>query len=150
MSKRKNTTVLKNKKAKFNYTILEKEIAGIKLTGTEVKSICNGNASLSESFVIIEDNIVILKGMHISEYENQGYTKHDPDRDKILLLTKKQIKKWKKETQSGGLAIVPIIGQFNDFGKFKITIALTKGKKLYDKRNTIKERDIERSNKYQK
>ncbi len=154
MSKKKKNiktdTVLKNKRAKFDYEILEEEVAGIKLLGTEVKSIRSGKASLSESYIYVnEDNSVWIKGMHISEYDKQGYSIHDPDRDKQLLLTKKQAEKWRKETQSGGLTIVPIVGKFNDKGKFKITIALAKGKKLYDKRNSLKEKDIKRSLQYE-
>lgn len=141
-----SSTVLQNKKAKFNYSFIETETAGIKLFGTEIKSIRSGKASITEAYIFIDhSNQVWLKGMHISIYDKQGYTTHEPDRDKLLLLTKKQAEKWKKEVDTTSLTIVPILGSFNENGIFKIEIALAKGKKLYDKRNSIKERDNERS-----
>ena len=133
-----------NKKAKFEYSFLEIEIAGIILNGTEIKSIREGKASISEAYVIIIDTDVIIRNMYIQEYENSGYSKHSPRRDRKLLLTKQQIKKWSKQLEIKGLTIIPYKLFINDSGICKIEISLAKGKRNYDKRETIKQRDIER------
>lgn len=135
--------ILKNKKAYFNYEIIETELAGIKLLGTEVKSIRMTKISFSDSYCLFIDNELWLRNFHISEYENKGYTSHDPKRDKKLLLTKQQLKKFQKQIQNKGITIVPLAIQTNEYGIIKINIGVVKGKKLYDKKNSIKEKDID-------
>lgn len=145
--------MLNNKKAKYDYNILDEETAGIILVGTELKSLRAGKASIKEGYIFIdeEENAAYLKGMYIGNDENDPYT-HDPYRLKKLLLTKKQIKKWLKQTQSGGTTIIPLKAYFNKRNIFKIDVALAKGKKLYDKRSKIlkKQSDREISNKIYK
>lgn len=136
--------VIKNKKAYHDYFIIEKIEAGIVLVGTEIKSIRNGKCNFKDSYARITKNKeVFLYNFHISPYENQGYITHDPDRPKKLLLHKKEINKlWKKVTLSG-YTLVPL--QIYIKEKYaKVELALVKGKKTYDKRETLKKKDIER------
>lgn len=138
-------TNINNKKAYHDYEILEKEVAGIKLVGTEMKSLRKGKASIKEAYVYLDEkkNCAIIKGMYIAEDETNHNT-HKETRERILLLTKKQVKRWIKETQSGGTTIVPLKAFFNKENLFKIEIGLAKGKKLFDKKNKIKEDDAKK------
>jgi SsrA-binding protein len=133
-----------NKKALFNYEILSKYNAGICLTGGEVKSILNGEISMSEGWIKIEEKHVLLKQVHINKYKNShGFEdKISETRDRILLLKKDEIRKIRKESIEKSITIIPLSIFYSDTKKIKITIAVCRGKKLYDKRQTIKERDM--------
>ena len=134
---------IQNRKARYDYEILEEIEAGIALTGTEIKSIRLGNANLKDSYALIKDNEVFLLGMHISPYKEGNQFNHDELRTRKLLLHKKEILKLKNKIVLNGNALVPIKLYFKG-NKAKILLGLAKGKKTYDKRETIKQRDIER------
>ncbi|HQH19410.1 MAG TPA: SsrA-binding protein SmpB [Bacteroidales bacterium] len=139
-----NTVKIKNKKASFEYFLLEKFIAGIQLTGTEIKSIRDSKASISEAYCLFISEELFIRNMHISEYTYGTYNNHDPKRDRKLLLNKRELRKLKTNLDQQGTTIVPTFLFINEKGLAKIEIALAKGKKLYDKRETIKGRDIQR------
>jgi len=133
-----------NKKAKFNYFIEDEYTAGIVLTGSEIKSIRKRNVSISESFCEFNDNTeLFITKMYIKEYENSSYNRNSLSQRK-LLLNKKELKKLKKKVADVGLTIIPLKLFINDSGLAKIKIALVKGKKLYDKRQSLKEKEIKR------
>jgi len=135
-----------NKKAKFQYEILDKYTAGIVLTGTEIKSIRDSKASIAESFCEFnEHNELFVINMTIQEYVYGNYYNHVPKAERKLLLNKKELKKLEKEVTNSGLTIIPLRLFLNDKGFAKLDIALAKGKKLYDKRETIKDRDNKRN-----
>lgn len=137
--------IVKNKKAFFEYEIIQKITAGIKLIGGEVKSIRANKVSISESYCYIKDGEIFIKGMHISEYKESGlYDNHDPVREKKLLLNKSEIIKLTNNLEQNGLTIVPLSIIINERGLVKLEIGLAKGKKIHDKRETIKKRDLER------
>lgn len=136
--------ILKNKKVYFEYTIIDKYIAGIQLIGTEVKSIRNSKVSISEAHCSITNNEIFIIGMNVSPYENIKHTNHDPNRTRKLLLKKLEINKLSKSIKEKGLTIVPISIFLNENGYIKLEIGLVKGKKLHDKRQTIKERDLKK------
>ncbi|SNR93167.1 SsrA-binding protein SmpB [Desulfurobacterium atlanticum] len=138
------TPEIKNKKAFFDYEILEKYEAGIELKGTEVKSLREGKANLRDSFVRIENDEAYLFNAYIAPYSHGNLFNHEPTRRRKLLLHKKEIKRLLGKSQEKGLTIIPLRIYFNKRGKAKVEIALAKGKKLYDKRETIKRRDLER------
>lgn len=138
---------IKNREATFNYFILEEYEAGIALTGTEIKSIRNGNANLKDSYVVIKNNEAFLLNAFIDEYLEGNQFNHDPRRSRKLLLHKTEIKKLAKERELEGLSIIPLKIYLKN-NKAKVLIGLAKGKKLYDKRETIKERDLKRTNRY--
>lgn len=139
-----NAVKIKNKKASFEYFLLEKFIAGIQLTGTEIKSIRDSKASISEAYCLFISEELFIRNMHISEYTYGTYNNHDPKRDRKLLLSKRELRKLKTNLDQQGTTIVPTFLFINEKGLAKIEIALAKGKKLYDKRETIKGRDIQR------
>ncbi len=139
-----NNINIKNKKAYFLYEILEKFTAGVQLTGTEVKSIRAGKASLTESYCTFIGNELFIRNMNITEYELGGYVNHEPRRDRKLLLNRQEIRKLEKKLKERGFTIVPIELFFNEKGLAKITIALARGKKQFDKRQDIKQRDNKR------
>jgi SsrA-binding protein len=132
---------IKNKKAFFNYEIIESEIAGLVLLGTEVKSILEGKISFTDAYCDFVDNELWLKNFHISEYENASAETHDPKRNRKLLLTKQQLNKFKKKFDEKGLTVVPLNIFINNRGLVKMDIALVRGKKQYDKKNSIAERE---------
>jgi len=133
-----------NKKAKFNYFIEDEYTAGIVLTGSEIKSIRKRNVSISESFCEFNDNTeLFITKMYIKEYENSSYNRNSLSQRK-LLLNKKELKKLKKKVADVGLTIIPLKLFINDSGLAKIKIALVKGKNLYDKRQSLKEKEIKR------
>ena len=133
---------IKNKKAKFQYEILDKYTAGIVLTGTEIKSIRNSKASLAESFCEFNDQgELFVVNMTIEEYKYGTHYNHKPKATRKLLLNKKELKKLEKEVNTSGLTIIPLNLFINDRGLAKLVIALAKGKKLFDKRETIKDRE---------
>ncbi len=132
-----------NKKARFNYEIIEKIEAGIVLKGTEVKSIRNRNVSIGESYAQIKDDEVFLHNLHISPYEQGNRENHDPIRVRKLLLHKHEIKKLVAKTQQKGLSLVPLSIYLRK-GKIKVELAIGRGKRLVDKREAIKKKTIER------
>ncbi len=135
---------IKNKKATFNYELIDKLVAGIVLKGTEIKSIRNGKANLNEAFCVIIDEELFIKGMHISPYEYGTHTNHEAKADRKLLLKKKEIAKWDTKTKEKGLTIVPLRLFVTDKGFAKVEIALAKGKKTHDKRESLKQKDSNR------
>lgn len=135
---------IRNKKASFEYHFLETHIAGISLTGTEIKSIRLSKASLQEAYCYFNDGELYVKSMHISSYEQGTHYNHDPLRDRKLLLKKRELKKLEESLKDKGLTIIPTRLFINDRGLAKLEIALAKGKKLYDKREDIKEKDVKR------
>jgi SsrA-binding protein len=135
-----------NKKARFQYEILDKYTAGIVLTGTEIKSIRNSRASIAESFCEFNENgELFVINMTIEEYIYGTYYNHKPKAERKLLLNKRELKKLNKEVQNTGLTIIPLRLFINEKGYAKLDIALAKGKKLYDKRESIKDRDNKRN-----
>ena len=140
-----NQINIKNKKAHFNYEIGDTFTAGIVLTGTEIKSIRDGKASLTDSYCVVDRGEVWIKGMHVSEYFYGSYNNHAVRRDRKLLLTKKEISKLSKQSADAGFTIVPIRVYINEKGYAKIVIGIGKGKKQYDKRQSIKEREDKRN-----
>jgi SsrA-binding protein len=133
---------IKNRKAKFNYEFIETYTAGIVLGGTEIKSIRLGKASISESFCEFNSSgELFVVNMQIDEYSHGTHYNHMPKAERKLLLNKKELKKLNREVSQNGLTIVPTLLFINDRGLAKVNIALARGKKLYDKRETIKERD---------
>jgi SsrA-binding protein len=137
---------IQNKKARFLYEILDKYTAGIVLTGTEIKSIRNSKASIAESFCEFnEQGELFVINMTIEEYIYGTYYNHKPKAERKLLLNKKELKKLQKEVQNTGLTIIPLKLFINEKGYAKLNIALAKGKKLFDKRETIKDRDNKRN-----
>lgn len=136
---------IKNKKARFEYEILDKYTAGIVLGGTEIKSIRESKASISESFCEFNANgELFIINMNIDQYTHGSHYNHLPKAQRKLLLNKRELKKLQKEVTASGLTIVPLNLFLNERGLAKINIALAKGKKLYDKRETIKDRDNKR------
>lgn len=137
---------IKNKKAKFEYEILDTYTAGIVLTGTEIKSIRDSKASISESFCEFNDRgELFVVNMTIQEYVFGNYYNHKPKAERKLLLNKRELKKLEKEVNIKGNAIIPLRLFLNEKGLAKLEIALGKGKKLFDKRDTIKDRDNKRN-----
>lgn len=133
-----------NRKAYHEYNILDIYEAGIELFGTEVKSLREAQANLKESYVVIRKNQAWVSGMHINPYSNTGHDGHDPIRNRRLLLNKREIFKIKQAIDQKGLTAVPLKLYFNNNGWAKLEIGLAKGKKIYDKKSSIKERDIKR------
>jgi SsrA-binding protein len=133
-----------NRKARHDYAILETFEAGMKLTGSEVKSLRQGRATIEQSFAIVEDGEVFLIGMHIPPYPQAGYAQHEPTRKRKLLLHRNEISKLVGKTREKGQTIIPLKCYFRG-GHAKIEIALAKGKREYDRREDIKKRDFERS-----
>ncbi len=136
---------IQNKKARFQYEILDKYTAGIVLSGTEIKSIRSSQASIAEAFCEFnEQDELFVINMTIQEYVYGNYYNHAPKAERKLLLNRKELKKLSKEVQNKGLTIVPLRLFINEKGYAKLVIALAKGKKLYDKRETMKDRDNKR------
>lgn len=138
-----NNIVIKNRKASYNYEFLEEEVAGLSLVGSEIKSIREGSAGIAEAHCYVQDGEMWITGMYIAEYKPAGGYGHEPYRKRKLLLTKRQIKKFDRESKVKGRTIVPV-KLFLKGGKAKLKIALAKGKKKHDKREAIKEKDIKR------
>lgn len=134
------TIDISNKRASFEYYFLDRLTAGIVLQGTEIKSIRQAKANLTDAYCLIHQNELFVRGLHISKYELGTYANHDPIRDRKLLITKKELKKLDTKLKDQGLTIVPTRLYINEKGLAKIEIALAKGKKLYDKRDTLKEK----------
>jgi SsrA-binding protein len=135
---------IKNRKARFEFEILETFRAGMVLKGSEIKSIRLGKASLQEGYCYIEKGELWIKNMHIAEYEQGGYANHEPRRKRKLLLKKQEIEKLQKKTEEKGLTIVPLRLYISSRGFAKMEVGLAKGKKIYDKRQDIKKKDMKR------
>jgi SsrA-binding protein len=144
MKNRSGDIVIKNKKASHDYEFLDKYIAGIKLTGTEIKSIRLGKATLADSYCLFRDGELFIRGMHISEYWWGNLNNHDPNRERKLLVTKRELKKIERKVKETGYTIIVIKVFINDRGLAKAEIAVSRGKKEYDKRETLKRKDTER------
>ncbi|MBO7607376.1 MAG: SsrA-binding protein SmpB [Paludibacteraceae bacterium] len=144
MEKLKNDIVIKNKRATFDYELIDKYQAGIVLVGTEIKSIRLGKASLVDTFCYFNDGELWVKGMNISEYFYGTYNNHLPRRDRKLLLNKRELAKLRRQTKETGFTIVPTKLFLNEKGLAKLEIAVAKGKKEYDKRESLKEKDDKR------
>lgn len=139
-----NQPAITNKRAAFNYFISDTVEAGIMLTGTEIKAVREGKANLTDAFCVIRDNEMWVKNMHISGYEYGSYNNHEPRRDRKLLLHRHQIKKMLAKAKEKGVTIVPTKCYFSERGLLKLEIGIARGKKLYDKRDSIKEAESKR------
>jgi SsrA-binding protein len=136
-------SIARNKRARFDYEILDTFEAGLVLKGTEVKSLRDGRANISDAYGIIKDGEAYLLNLHISPYESRGYANHEPDRTRKLLLHRKEIRRLIGAVEREGLTLIPLELYFKR-GMAKVALALGKGKKLHDKRDTAKERDAQR------
>lgn len=139
-----NNINVKNRKASFEYELIEKFVAGMRLVGTEIKSIRNGKVNLSDSYCQFYSGELFARNIHISEYEMGTHNNHEAKRDRKLLLNKKELQKLERKTKESGLTIVPTRLFVNDRGLAKLEIALARGKKMYDKRETLKQKDSNR------
>ena len=136
--------LIQNKKASFEFLLLQTFTAGIVLTGTEVKAIREGKASLSEAYGILTNGELWLKNMHISEFKQGSYNNHEPKRLRNLLLNRLELRKIESRLKEKGTTIVPIQLYFNERGFAKVDIAVARGKKMFDKREDLKKKDQER------
>jgi SsrA-binding protein len=144
MAHGKGNINIKNRKATFEYELIEKLVAGIQLSGTEIKSIRNGKASMNDAYCQFYAGELYAKNIHISEYEMGTFNNHPAKRDRKLLLTKRELVKWERKTKESGLTIIPTRLFINDRGLAKLEIALARGKKVYDKRETLRQKDSKR------
>jgi len=135
---------IKNKKARFSYFLEDEFDAGIVLTGSEIKSIRTGKASIVEAFCVLIDNEIWIRNMYVAPYENASFNKHKPKADRKLLLNKKEISKIEKHLKIKGYSVIPLKLFLNKSNWLKVKIALAKGKKLHDKRDSLKARDDKR------
>ena len=140
----KSNIRIENKRARFEYIILDRYTAGIQLFGTEIKSIREGKASLVDSYCAVEHGEMYIKQMHIAEYRFGSYANHDAKRDRKLLLQRKEIRKLEKATKDTGKTIIPLVLFINEKGLAKVEIALCQGKHTYDKRQSLREADDKR------
>ena len=140
----KNEVNIRNKRARFEYHLLDDYVAGVQLTGTEIKSIRNGKASILEAYCIMTGGEVWIRNMHVTEYENASFYNHKPRGDRKLLLNKKEILKIEKFLKIKGNTLVPLRMFLSEKGWIKLEIACAQGKKLHDKREDLKEKDDKR------
>jgi len=138
------TPEIKNRKASFEYSFIQNYTAGLVLTGTEIKSVRLGKVNIAEAYAVFVKEELYIRNMDIGLYDQGSYNNHEPRRDRKLLLQHKELKKLLSKLKDKGLTIVPIKLFFNEKGYAKLDIALAKGKKLYDKREDVKKRDITR------
>lgn len=141
----KNQINIKNKKARFEYNLIDKFVAGIQLTGTEIKSIRESKASIVEAYCVFESGEVFIRNMYITAYENGSFYNHKPRGDRKLLLNKKEIEKIEKFLKDKGNALVPLRMFLSEKGWAKLEISTAQGKKLHDKREDLKEKDDKRA-----
>ena len=139
-----NEITIKNKKARHEFFLMQEITAGIQLTGTEIKSIRAGKASIADAYCSFSGEELFVRAMHIAEYTYGTHYNHEPKRDRKLLLTKRELKKLKIKVNERGFTIIPVVLFINENGLAKLTIALAKGKHAYDKRETLKQQDIKR------
>lgn len=142
--KEKNQIEIRNKRAGYEYFLLDDYTAGLVLTGTEIKSIRDGKANLSDAYCVFIGNELFVREMHISEYRFGSYLNHPAKRDRKLLLNRKELRKLQNKLKERGNTIVPVMLFVDSRGYAKLDIALAKGKKFYDKRESIKEKDARR------
>ena len=135
---------IKNRKASHEYEFIDKFVAGIVLTGTEIKSIRNSQVTMSDAHCVFIENELWIKNLHISEYSNGGYVNHEPKRERKLLLNRQELEKINGKVTTKGMTIIPTRLFVNDKGRAKLEIAVAKGKKLFDKRESIKDKDNKR------
>ncbi|MBR1516638.1 MAG: SsrA-binding protein SmpB [Bacteroidales bacterium] len=140
----KNQIEIRNKRATFEYFLLDEYTAGLVLTGTEIKSIRDGKANLADAYCVFIGNELFVREMHISEYRFGSYLNHPAKRDRKLLLNRKELRKLQNRIKERGLTIVPVMLFVNPNGLAKLQIALARGKKFYDKRDSIKAKDAKR------
>jgi len=146
MSSRKRDNIyIKNRPATFNNEIIDTYTAGIVLLGTEIKSIRKGKVSFADSFCYFQDGELFVKNLNIAQYENAGYALHDPTRIRKLLLNKRELSKWQAKVKEKGMTIVPLSIYINEKGLAKMDIGLGRGKKVHDKRQSIREKDLQRA-----
>jgi len=138
------TIELKNKRARFEFELLDDYIAGIVLTGTEIKSLRTGKGSIAESFCVFINDELFIRNMYIAEYEQGSYNNHLPRRDRKLLLSKTELNKLSRKLKDKGLTIVPSLAFLNEKNLLKLKIHLARGKKLHDKREDLKAKDTKR------
>ncbi len=139
-----NTINIKNRKARFDYEIIETFEAGLQLLGTEIKSIREGKVSLVDSYCFLEKGELWIVGMRIAEYKNGGYTNHDPYRNRKLLLSHRELNRIDTKSKSKGLTIIPLRLFISEKGYAKLAIALARGQRQYDKRESLKQKDVSR------
>lgn len=139
-----NNVHIENKRAKFDYQFLEKVVAGMVLTGTEIKSIREGKAALVDSYCYFRNGELYIKNLNITPYSEGTHYNHEPNRERKLLLSKAEIRRFDKKLKDQGLTIVPVKLFISESGYAKLEIALAKGKKEFDKRESIKKRDTEK------
>ncbi|MCX6251638.1 MAG: SsrA-binding protein SmpB [Bacteroidetes bacterium] len=139
-----NVINIKNKRAAHEYFLLQEFTAGIQLTGTEIKSIREGKATIADAYCTFKGEELFVINMHVSEYTHGTYNNHDPKRERKLLLTKRELRKLQSKVQERGFTIIPVLLFINDKGLAKLTISLAKGKHYFDKRETLKKKDIQR------
>ena len=144
MMKTSNNVTIKNRRASHEYFFLDTYIAGIQLIGVEIKSIRKGEVNLSEAYCIFQNGELYLKNTHISPYENAGFVKVDPLRDRKLLLNKNELRKLSEGISRKGLTIIPTKMFVNERGLCKVEVCLCQGKKNYDKRESLKEKDMKK------
>ena len=144
MAKISNTVNIENRRAKFDYQFLDTLTAGMVLKGTEIKSIREGKAGLADSYCFFKNDELYVRNLHIGEYQDASFYKHEPLRERKLLLSKQELNKLLKKVKDQGLTIVPTKMFISESGYAKLNIALAKGKKDFDKRDDIKKKDIER------
>ncbi|MDP4280956.1 MAG: SsrA-binding protein SmpB [Bacteroidota bacterium] len=135
---------IKNKKAAHEYFLLQEFTAGIQLTGTEIKSVRAGKASIVDAYCLFRDEELYVINMHIAEYGYGTYNNHEPKRDRKLLLTKNELRKLATKVKEKGLTIIPTLLFINERGLAKLTVCLARGKHTFDKRDTLKQKDIRR------
>lgn len=135
---------IKNRKVSFEYEILEKLTAGIQLQGTEIKSIRHGKANINDAFCQFKGDELYVVNMYIDEYEMGTYANHEPKRERKLLLQRSELKRWRKKVNEKGLTIVPTLLYISENGYAKLNIALAQGKKVHDKRESIRDKDTKR------
>jgi SsrA-binding protein len=139
-----NPISIKNRRASFEYFLLEQFEAGMVLSGTEIKSLREGKASINDAYCTFKGTELFVMNMHIAEYVYGTYNNHDPKRDRKLLLNSNELKKLLGKVKEKGFTIVPVLLYINEKGLAKLTIALAKGKHSYDKRETLKDKDLKR------
>jgi len=135
---------IKNKRASFEYLLLQEFTAGIQLTGTEIKSIREGKASIADAYCTFKGNELFVINMHVAEYSFGTYNNHEPKRDRKLLLTKRELHKMQAKVKEKGFTIIPTLLYINEKGLAKLTISLARGKHHYDKRESLKQKDVKR------
>jgi len=139
------TVNIQNKRASFEYNLLDKFTAGIQLTGTEIKAIRLGKASILEAYCLFINDELWVRSMHITEYDAGSYNNHNPTRDRKLLLSRNELDKLSKKMKNKGLTIIPLKLFISDSGYAKLDIALAQGKKIHDKRDSLKEKEEKRA-----